>query len=57
MNISDADIETFINRCERLNREVSAMPELGENYQVSYILCRVVDIFKSLVFIPADCIF
>lgn len=30
MNISDADMETFINRCERLNREVSAMPELGE---------------------------
>ena len=49
MNISDADIETFINRCERLNRKVSAMPELGENYQVGHtFFAEVVDIFKSL---------
>lgn len=49
MNISDADIETFINRCERLNKEVSAMPELGENYQVGHtFFAEVVDIFKSL---------
>jgi len=49
MNISDADMETFINRCERLNREVSAMPELGENYQVGHtFFAEVVDIFKSL---------
>jgi 5-methylcytosine-specific restriction protein B len=49
MNISDADIETFINCCERLNKEVSAMPELGENYQVGHtFFAEVVDIFKSL---------
>lgn len=49
MNISDADMGTFINRCERLNREVSAMPELGENYQVGHtFFAEVVDIFKSL---------
>jgi 5-methylcytosine-specific restriction protein B len=49
INISDADIETFINRCERLNKEVSAMPELGENYQVGHtFFAEVVDIFKSL---------
>jgi 5-methylcytosine-specific restriction enzyme B len=48
MNISDTDIETFINRCERLNKEVSAMPELGENYQVGHtFFAEVVDIFKS----------
>jgi 5-methylcytosine-specific restriction protein B len=49
MNISDTDIEIFINRCERLNKEVSAMPELGENYQVGHtFFAEVVDIFKSL---------
>lgn len=49
MNISDADMETFINRCERLNKEVSAMPELGENYQVGHtFFAEVLDIFKSL---------
>ncbi len=49
MNISDADIETFIHRCERFNKEVSAMPELGENYQVGHtFFAEVVDIFKSL---------
>lgn len=49
MNISDADIDTFINRCERFNKEVSAMPELGENYQVGHtFFAEVVDIFKSL---------
>lgn len=49
MNISDADIETFISRCERLNKEVSVLPELGENYQVGHtFFAEVVDIFKSL---------
>lgn len=49
MKISDADMETFINRCERLNRDVSSIPELGENYQVGHtFFAEVVDIFKSL---------
>lgn len=49
MNISDADIDTFINRCERLNKEVSGMPELGENYQIGHtFFAEVVDIFKSV---------
>ncbi|MBD1384598.1 AAA family ATPase [Mucilaginibacter rigui] len=49
MNINDADIETFVNRCERLNKEVSAMPELGESYQVGHtFFAEIVDIFKSL---------
>ncbi len=49
INISDADIETFINRCEKLNGEVSEMPELGENYQVGHtFFAEVVDIFSSL---------
>jgi len=49
INISDTDMETFINRCERLNKEVSAMPELGENYQVGHtFFAEVVEIFKSL---------
>ncbi len=49
MKIDDADIETFINRCEKLNKEISAMPELGENYQVGHtFFAEIVDIFKSL---------
>lgn len=48
VNISDNDIDTFANRCEKLNREVSAMPELGENYQIGHtFFAEVVDIFKS----------
>ncbi len=49
INISDADMDVFVDRCERLNKEVSAMPELGENYQVGHtFFAEVVDIFKSL---------
>lgn len=49
MKINNEDIETFINRCERLNNEVSAMPELGLNYQIGHtFFAEVVDIFKSL---------
>ncbi|NML37354.1 AAA domain-containing protein [Chitinophaga sp. G-6-1-13] len=49
MKIDDADIETFISRCEQLNKEVTAMPELGENYQIGHtFFAEVVDIFKSL---------
>jgi 5-methylcytosine-specific restriction protein B len=49
MDISDEDIDIFINRCERLNKDVSAMPELGENYQIGHtFFAEVVDIFKSL---------
>lgn len=49
MKIDDADIETFIHRCEQLNIAVTAMPELGENYQIGHtFFAEVVDIFKSL---------
>jgi 5-methylcytosine-specific restriction protein B len=49
MKITEEDIELFINRCERLNNEVSAMPELGINYQIGHtFFAEVVDIFKSL---------
>ncbi len=49
IKIDDADIETFISRCEKLNTEVSAMLELGENYQVGHtFFAEIVDIFKSL---------
>jgi 5-methylcytosine-specific restriction protein B len=49
MKISDTEIETFINRSEALNNEVSALPELGENYQVGHtFFAEVVDIFNSL---------
>ena len=47
-SIIDNDIETFINRCERLNSEVSSMPELGVNYQIGHtFFAEIVDIFKS----------
>lgn len=47
-NINENDIDTFANRCERLNREISGMPELGENYQIGHtFFAEVVDIFKS----------
>lgn len=49
ININDADMDVFVDRCERLNKEVSAMPELGENYQVGHtFFAEVVEIFKSL---------
>lgn len=49
MKIDDSEIETFIKRCERLNKEVSGMPELGENYQIGHtFFAEVVDIFKSI---------
>jgi 5-methylcytosine-specific restriction protein B len=49
MKITDEDIELFINRCERLNNEVSTMPELGINYQIGHtFFAEIVDIFKSL---------
>jgi len=49
IKINDVDIETFINHCEYLNKEVSAMPELGENYQVGHtFFAEIVDIFNSL---------
>lgn len=48
-NINESDIDTFINRCDRLNREVSAMPELGENYQIGHtFFAEIVDIFKTV---------
>lgn len=47
-NINDNDLDTFANRCEKLNKEISAMPELGENYQIGHtFFAEVVDIFKS----------
>lgn len=47
-NINENDIDTFANRCERLNKEISAMPELGENYQIGHtFFAEVIDIFKS----------
>lgn len=47
-NINENDIDTFANRCERLNKEISAMPELGENYQIGHtFFAEIVDIFKS----------
>lgn len=49
VKVSDAEIETFIDKCEQLNKEVSITPELGENYQVGHtFFAEVVDIFKSL---------
>ena len=49
MKITDEDIDLFINRCERLNIEVSHMPELGINYQIGHtFFAEIVDIFKSL---------
>lgn len=49
IKFDDVDIEIFVKNCERLNNEVSAMPELGENYQVGHtFFSEVVDIFKSL---------
>jgi len=49
IKISDEDIETFIDRCESLNKEVSETPELGENYQVGHtFFAEVVDIYKSM---------
>jgi 5-methylcytosine-specific restriction enzyme B len=48
MNVSDSDIDIFISRCERLNKEVSSMPELGENYQIGHtFFAEVIDIFKT----------
>ncbi len=48
MNISDNDIDIFANRCEKLNNEISAMPELGENYQIGHtFFAEVVDVFKT----------
>jgi 5-methylcytosine-specific restriction enzyme B len=48
MNICDNDIDIFANRCEKLNKEISAMPELGENYQIGHtFFAEVVDVFKS----------
>ena len=49
LKIKDEDIETFINRCESLNENVSKTPELGENYQVGHtFFAEVVDIYKSM---------
>lgn len=49
VKIADDDIESFICRCEKLIREVSTMPELGENYQIGHtFFAEVVDIFKSI---------
>lgn len=49
IKITDEDIDLFINRCERLNIEVSHMPELGINYQIGHtFFAEIVDIFKSL---------
>lgn len=48
INISDNDIDIFTNRCEKLNNEISNMPELGENYQIGHtFFAEVVDIFHS----------
>ncbi len=48
IQIDKNDIENFIQRCERLNNEVSAMPELGENYQIGHtFFAEIVEIFKS----------
>ena len=48
VSINEDDVETFICRCEKLIQEVSAIPELGENYQIGHtFFAEVVDIFKS----------
>jgi len=48
ITINDEEIEIFIKRCEKLNYEVSKMPELGENYQIGHtFFAEVVDVFKS----------
>ena len=49
LKISDEDIETFIDRCESLNEDVSNTPELGENYQVGHtFFAEVIDIYISM---------
>ncbi|WP_066829603.1 McrB family protein [Rufibacter ruber] len=46
--VSETDIDTFINRCERLNYEVSSLPELGQNYQIGHtFFAEIIDIFKT----------
>lgn len=48
ININDTEIETFINKCEQLNNEISQIPELGENYQIGHtFFAEIVDIFNS----------
>ncbi|WP_294309401.1 AAA family ATPase [uncultured Chryseobacterium sp.] len=48
ISINDTEIETFINKCEQLNNEISQIPELGENYQIGHtFFAEIVDIFNS----------
>lgn len=48
ISIKDTEIETFINKCEQLNNEISQIPELGENYQIGHtFFTEIVDIFNS----------
>lgn len=46
--INDKDIKRFAKRCKKLNKKISAMSELGENYQIGHtFFAEAVDIFKS----------
>ncbi|SFW74434.1 5-methylcytosine-specific restriction enzyme B [Sinomicrobium oceani] len=48
IGINSTEIETFINKCEQLNNEISKIPELGENYQIGHtFFAEIVDIFNS----------
>jgi 5-methylcytosine-specific restriction protein B len=49
MKIEDSDIERYAGRCSRLNNELSAMPELGKNYQIGHtFFAEAVALFRAI---------